>query len=308
MCLIIVKKKGVEMPTKEFLSDVWEVNPHGAGIMWKNGHTHQVHFIKGFMKEEDLMLALDKLDFKVNDEVAIHLRWATSGKIDAQTCHPFISSKQKKMREVTVERNTGKTLFMHNGVIDDLNDKKTVSDTQRFARWYLPEFPLKKLYESKQMQKMLTKFVDNSRLCIMNAKHGMLLTGDWINGDNGLLLSKKFIKKDPRPWASNDFDWGFDRGTLFTQESLCEETIYNCEGCTTEGRFDEVNQIEGSVVCRDCEWWVVEPYITEHLPDEYNETELDTVLSWARGQYKLCDATVKTIKDMYTKGMVDEVQ
>jgi len=313
MCLIIVKKKGIEMPTKEFLKDVWEVNPHGAGIMWRNGKTRQVSFVKGLMKEEDMFDVLNRLDFNVDDEVAIHLRWATSGKIDKVTCHPFISSKNKKLRSLVSLAKTNKTLFMHNGIIDDLNDKKTISDTQRFARWYLPEVPLKKLYESSSLQKMITKFVDDSRLCILNEKFGILMTGRWVSGDNGLMLSKTFKKKDDSPWSTETFDYGWERDSLFYGEKIGYKTLNQetttCRWC--HYKSDEPINKEG--LCSNCEMEEIIEIVQGCLPHDYGHTELKQAIEYVGNEYSLNEQDLLTVWETFDfegeiRNNYDEVQ
>lgn len=310
MCLIIVKDNGVEMPTRDFLEDVWEVNPDGAGVMWRSGKTGEVSFVKGFMKEEDLYLFLDKMDFKFNDQVAIHLRWATSGKVDAQTCHPFISSRDKKQRRITTDIKTTKTIFMHNGVIDDLNDKKTVSDTQRFARWYMPEINMKSLYTSKAVQKMITKFVDDSRLCIMDKRHGMLLTGEWVDGKNGLKLSKVFKKKDKTPWAKTSgvaFGGSWSRGSAINEGLFKSDAIYYCDYCLNE-TASKTTEIENQDVCIECRVWAFEEQLNNNLPKDFNMVELNTVLSFIKSEYKAYDYEIRELYEWYKHEALDEVQ
>ena len=47
MCIIVAKKKGLELPTKEILRNCFNYNSDGAGLMFNDGK--QVFIEKGFM-------------------------------------------------------------------------------------------------------------------------------------------------------------------------------------------------------------------------------------------------------------------
>ena len=51
MCILVIKPKGKEMPSKKILRNCWENNPDGAGMMYvKDGH---VVIDKGYMEFSD---------------------------------------------------------------------------------------------------------------------------------------------------------------------------------------------------------------------------------------------------------------
>ena len=60
MCIIVAKKKGLELPTKERLKNCFNYNSDGAGIMFNDGN--QVFIEKGFMDFNSFYSRLEALD------------------------------------------------------------------------------------------------------------------------------------------------------------------------------------------------------------------------------------------------------
>ena len=49
MCIIAIKKLGVEMPSEAIIKNMFQRNPDGAGIMWLDKDINQVRIEKGIM-------------------------------------------------------------------------------------------------------------------------------------------------------------------------------------------------------------------------------------------------------------------
>ena len=56
MCIIVSKKKGLELPTKEILRNCFNYNSDGAGIMFNDGK--QVFIEKGFRPNTAIKMTL----------------------------------------------------------------------------------------------------------------------------------------------------------------------------------------------------------------------------------------------------------
>ena len=54
MCVILVKERGIELPTKDILESCWKRNPDGAGFMFND--CDKVVIMKGFMTFEEFYL------------------------------------------------------------------------------------------------------------------------------------------------------------------------------------------------------------------------------------------------------------
>jgi len=126
MCIIVIKPKNHQLPSKKILSQCFYSNPHGAGFMYNNSqnsnnstdhNSHHVTIAKGFMDFESFYSAITSItaDNLYNSNLVIHFRWATQGSINSKNCHPFpISKKIKDLQALNFTTNTGIT---HNGVI-----------------------------------------------------------------------------------------------------------------------------------------------------------------------------------------------
>ena len=75
MCIIVSKKKGLELPTKEILRNCFNYNSDGAEIMFNDGK--QVFIEKGFMDFNSFysrLMEIDKEVNLVNSDLALHFR------------------------------------------------------------------------------------------------------------------------------------------------------------------------------------------------------------------------------------------
>ncbi len=107
MCVIIVKHKGVKMPTKATLKQAYICNPHGIGFVSSNNI-----YWRG-MDFEKFYTELQKV--RKEDACIIHFRYATHGSHKVENCHPF------KMGDI---------YFAHNGILrikteNDMTDSET---------------------------------------------------------------------------------------------------------------------------------------------------------------------------------------
>lgn len=93
MCVIIVKRKGVDMPSENILKAAYMVNRDGMGVVSSMGRMRTLIFHK-FM---DHVKRIGK-----EDSCVIHFRLATHGSVRIANCHPF---KQ------------GNLYFFHNGIL-----------------------------------------------------------------------------------------------------------------------------------------------------------------------------------------------
>ena len=107
MCVIIIKKKGVRMPSENELRLAATHNPHGFGFVSSNGlYVRTMDF-------EEFYQALKGVGRE--DACIIHFRIATHGSVRVSNCHPF------KMHGI---------YFAHNGILPthprgDMTDSET---------------------------------------------------------------------------------------------------------------------------------------------------------------------------------------
>ena len=212
MCIIIAKYRGVKLPKKETLENCFYNNNDGSGIAYT--HNGRVNIEKGFNKFDEFYKRLKELDKQYNlknENVILHFRIATSGNIDAKTCHPFpISDEPKKLQKPTLENLS--EAVAHNGVISDYTYKNeyNLSDTQNFIKDFIT--PLKKMnskfYKREDVQKLL-KNTCKSKLAFID-KDTIVLIGDFEKAQDNCYYSNGSYKNDyfkASKYTNYHFDW-----------------------------------------------------------------------------------------------------
>ena len=114
MCVIIVKNKGVEMPSKKELKLAFEHNPHGWGIVSSNGvFAHGMDF--------QTFLSILK-GVSTEDACIIHFRIATHGSVGVKNCHPFKGEYFMKFKDGSdaVSRSTSPTTASSPSVLSEI--------------------------------------------------------------------------------------------------------------------------------------------------------------------------------------------
>lgn len=107
MCVILVCPKNVR-PDRTTLEACHAVNPHGAGVAWREGG--EVRWSKGLSVEE-----LEALLPELPGEIVIHFRWASVGEMTPRHCHPF------PVTRFSTTRLSGhaRAVLFHNGTWSD---------------------------------------------------------------------------------------------------------------------------------------------------------------------------------------------
>lgn len=190
MCVIIIKPRGETLPSDDIVVDCWIQNPHGAGYaICRDGETIS-ELRKGFMDLADLLDALHQEQIQARDLVMIHFRYATSGRIDGPTCHPFpISDRIQDLRqlEMTCDR-----VMAHNGMIPN-DPPRIMSDTQKFV--------LQTLSRMDRFDSLDTRI------------------GDLIHGSRIAMIDRGVLRLAGKGWA-------WHKGNLFSNLNWLQEPTY----------------------------------------------------------------------------------
>lgn len=114
MCVLIVKNKGVKMPSQNILAACASANPHGFGIATPNG-------VFKTLNVDEFLSVCEKIT--PDTPAIIHCRYATHGSIKTENCHPFECKDW---------------IFAHNGVLD-ITPKNDMTDSETaFLQIFLP--------------------------------------------------------------------------------------------------------------------------------------------------------------------------
>ena len=198
MCVILVKERGIELPTKDVLESCWKRNPDGAGFMFND--CDKVVIMKGFMTFEEFYLRVQTANefYHWKEKgLVIHFRIATSGLKDKGNCHPYpISNDNLDLRESFITTELG---IAHNGIIRDYNGKdKILNDTQLFIKNDLFELNSldKKFYKNVIFQSMIERLIDGSRLVFLNKKGDIIKLGNWFHNGNYYFSNLNHVSKN----------------------------------------------------------------------------------------------------------------
>lgn len=187
MCVIIVKKKGVDLPSKSELQKAYNRNPHGAGFATKDKVYKTLSFAdfyENFIK-----------NVTVNDDCIIHFRLATHGSINAKNAHPF------KGRTVT---------FAHNGVLP-ISSKNDKTDSEILFRSILE--PAIELYglRSHTFNDIVKSVIETSKFAFID-KQGIEMFGNFteLNGLYYSNLNHKPFDERYKAQSKNSFVYRTD--------------------------------------------------------------------------------------------------
>ena len=219
MCIIVAKRKGIELPTKEILKNCFNYNSDGAGIMFNDGN--QVFIEKGFMDFNSFysrLMEIDKEFNLVNSDLALHFRISTSGNVDQGNCHPYpISTETSQLRNLSLVTDIG---MAHNGVIRKHipETRSILNDTQTFIKNFVHN-----IYSSNK--EFLTVGANikaleeeaGSKLCFIT-KDNMYIIGKFIEETNGILYSNDTYLSYDYGWGYEDYSVDFDYFDMFDIE------------------------------------------------------------------------------------------
>lgn len=265
MCVILVKERGIELPTKDVLESCWKRNPDGAGFMFND--CNKVVIMKGFMTFEEFYLRLQTANefYHLKEKgLVIHFRIATSGLKDKGNCHPYpISNDNLDLRKSFILTDLG---IAHNGIIKSYNGKdKVLNDTQLFIKNDLFELNSleKKFYKNTIFQSMIERLIDGSRLVFLNKKGEIIKLGNWFQDGNYYFsnlnhVSKRFLNINKRPQIfDNDLKYFDEENEEFTINDEVVDKDYfdlfidaldrleNGDSVYSEDYFQEYNSFNG---------------------------------------------------------------
>ena len=189
MCILIIKKVGVDMPDRETLAICYENNPDGSGFMWLRPDG-QMEGQKGYFSFAEFYQDLGKKQFHNEDLVVIHHRIATHGGINPGCCHPFPISNIDENIKAT--HFVARDAMAHNGVIQGLPEAKGISDTMMFVKEILSDTAILNNLDSSGVNHLIESYVYGSRVAVM--KEGQLYLYGKFEDVNGVLYSNSSYK------------------------------------------------------------------------------------------------------------------
>lgn len=203
MCIICVKNKGVEVPTKDVIANMFDNNPDGAGFAYCVNNT--VHIRKGLMSLQAFNSALDAVYRRLGDKVLdtafiYHFRITTSGGTRPQMCHPFPLSSDTGMLCKT--RCVSDVAVAHNGMID-IGIDEGLSDTATYIKRELAPFKTVSddFWKSDAVRDAIYHRI-GSKLAILSSDGEIVTIGKFEEVDE-LLYSNDSYKPYSRFWGDD---------------------------------------------------------------------------------------------------------
>jgi hypothetical protein len=222
MCLISVCPKGTVKNSKEvedFIKSGAVYNTDGSGFMFKRASSpEKVYIKKGYFDIDKMISDIKELNLTEDDELAIHHRTGTSGRVSAENTHPFIidSSEVDEDTIFTTELDfkiTDKPAMVHNGCFWGLKDYMSLnpdlSDTYACSRYVMP-YLMDLLEDNIVLFKELTgPIIGSDKVCII------------YPGDKKLRLLGNFINKNGYYHSNNGYCTAhYDRGGVGSDTSF----------------------------------------------------------------------------------------
>ena len=198
MCILIVSKKDVKLPSEEVLKECFYGNPDGAGFAVSLGNG-KVHYEKGFMTFTEWNEAIKRADQKYDmtkHAVVLHARISTCNGVTPQLTHPFpVDESYKKMTELTGEVEA---VFAHNGIFSSKfqpTKDEMCSDTMKFNKEVIYKYYKKDKYfmHNPQKRKIVSDLAQSCRIAFLNGFDEVEYAGNFIEED-GILYSNSSYK------------------------------------------------------------------------------------------------------------------
>lgn len=253
MCIICVKKKGLELPDKKTLENMWDNNPHGAGIALAANDT--VYIQKGFLDKGIFLGFLEEIREQVKDfSLLLHFRIATHGGINQECTHPFPIAQDENLKKVQLETNLA---VAHNGIIK-IDTDDGLSDTMTYISKVLYNLQLAydDFYKHPKVLKAIESSIHGSKMAFLDKSGEIYTVGKWIEKD-GILYSNDSYEEITKLYELLDLPdkaFCYTNAYAITEEGIDEEYPLFVDA---KGKLYEYD--EGC----SCMWEYIGEYITE---------------------------------------------
>ena len=166
MCVIIVKPRGIQMPSESILRAAYNVNSDGCGFVSENDYFKTLNY-------SQFITRLRKCN--TDENVIIHFRLATHGSVKVSNCHPFI--------------NKG-LFFAHNGILD-IKPTGDTTDSETALRKYIRPACDRHGFGTPLFNEICREIAGYSKFAMMQNGE-ICLTGNYADIDGVLYSNLRF--------------------------------------------------------------------------------------------------------------------
>ena len=210
MCIICIKNKGLDLPSKKIIQTMCNNNHHGNGFCYaENG---QVIIQKGYMDFESYYEALKQIPNIKDKNVVLHCRITTHGSTSGGNCHPFpLSNSIKELKAHEIKANVG---IIHNGIIrsvqadreNDLSDTMTYIKDKLYKRYTEDNSFMDKIEAREDIEKEI-----GSKMVIMKSDGEYYIIGEFNTDSNGHIYSNhSYVPYDYYDYLDSSSNSDFD--------------------------------------------------------------------------------------------------
>lgn len=239
MCLIAIAPKGTEKCSDFFIQGIRESaerNKDGFGYGYKKDKTKAVFYRKGFTNINTMIDEIKDAKLKDEDELIIHLRMRSAGKVSQSNCHPFeLDSIPNNLSQCILGRTTLYPLLFHNGTFREfVGIEDDNSDTYNFANQFMRIRGVWNLLKNDK-NKFLSTFkevVSFNKMAFLSREAEMILIGEFTT-DQGYIFSNTSYK----PMANWSNGWGYGKETIIEKKKLENESLNTKNIKITEDNF-----------------------------------------------------------------------
>jgi hypothetical protein len=182
MCIIAIKKAGVQFPDIETVKTMCDSNPDGFALVYHDKKDGRAKAYRTMNVDHFLRLyktILSTHDFRTTN-MYLHARIATHGSLKKENCHGFVD------RECHLS-------FAHNGILYSIPNRGDLTDSETFFRdYFIPVFRHGGWFEA---DRLIRDVIGYSKFVFMDNKGNIRHYGDYIKDADGVLYSNSSYKK-----------------------------------------------------------------------------------------------------------------
>lgn len=247
MCIAILNTKKTTL-SKDILSNCWENNGDGAGILYIDNKKMQVFKeMKSFENFYSNYISIKKKYGKNN--IVLHFRISTHGKVNKTNCHPFL-----------VNDDLG---FVHNGMIYDVPTSKDFSDTYMFNETILKNLKDGFEYNDVIMDMLELYIGQGSKLVFLNSDNEYKIVNEkaghwsmdcWFSNSSYKQVNNYVDYGGTKVYKNQYNAWAYKPKAQSTYQSAGsmwldeEEEFHSCTNCDI--KLYGVNEINNG----KCDW------------------------------------------------------